>query len=454
MVVQPFCFDVVNAAPVQEIHSTALAFASMPFEAWQGTIKFHFKVVCSEYHRGRLRLVYNPLSNPVGVVPMNQVYSTIIDITSDREFDYECKWTNVRAWQNCWGIQAAGATTFSTTNPVTGGTSYDNGTLSVYVINELATPSTSPADVKIQVWVSAGDDFAVAVPGQGLVNLSYFKQQSEMSSPDSMLARGDDNSNNPVGGNLIESFGTGEDLISHNDNQYLVYQGERIVSFKDLLRRYQYANSYFPYSFPGTFRMYILDLPGMPLYRGWDPNGIDLAVDSTAANRNYNFCSMTLLNYLAPAFVCQRGSLRHKFVAAHQPAHSLMSVTRQGILVNVPYFQYAVELVGNLGLRRKNLLSALRSTLNGTALTPTAFNPVLEIEVPFYSAGQRFRFGRFLNMAGVGDRQGVQISFDLTNKSSNDENRIEQYVSVGEDFTLGLFVGAPIIYTYANPIPA
>lgn len=452
MAVQPFCIDKLSVFPVSEIHSTAIAFAACPFEAWQGSIKFHFKVVCSEYHRGRLRLVYNPKTNNVGPVAFNQVYSTTIDISNDREFDYECKWTDIRAWGACYGVNGVATTDiFSTAASVTGGTEYDNGTLTVYVVNELATPSTEPADVKIQVWVAAGDDFAVSIPSDNLSYLSYFKQQAEM-------AKSTDNSNNPVGGNPIENYGTEDAPLLKDDNQYLVYQGERIVSFKDLLRRYQYHNSYWPQTTGTGFRYYVLNYPGMPLFRGWDPNGIDQAVGSTPFDQPYNFCSMTLLNYLAPAFVCQRGSLRHKWLTAgtiDSQTRPVLSVTRDGARSPTAFFEGSRPLDRVLlGARRKPLQNMKRSTLNGTAITPVALNNVLEIELPYYSIGQRFRPARFLDMSGTGDTQAVEVACETSELEGDANLRIDHFTSVGEDFTLGMFVGAPILYSYTDPAPS
>lgn len=454
MSVQPFCVDTINVDPLQEIHSTALAFASCPFEAWQGSIKFHFKVVCSEYHRGRLRLVYNPVATTANPVAFNQVYSTTIDITNDREFDYECKWTDVRAWNLCLGVpQASTSNIFSTVQSAMGGTDYDNGTLSVYVVNELATPSTTNASVNVQVWVSAGDDFALSVPGSNISNLSYFQQQA---TPDDALAVISDNSNNPVGGNPIENYGTEHAPLIHDDNQYLVYQGERIVSFKDLLRRYQYHTSYFPPKTGNGHRYYALTVPGMPLYRGWDPNGTDQAIDSTTGNSNYNFCSMTLLNYLAPAFVCQRGSIRHKWVYAGTISDdnvALLSVTRNTMKQDngVSETSYSLD-ASNPGTVRTELLNMQRATLTGTAVTPVHLNNTLQIELPYYSKGQRFRPARYLNMAGNGDNQSVEIACEISTKTVEAYARLDQFVSIGEDFTFGMFVGAPIMYSYGNPI--
>jgi hypothetical protein len=111
-----------------------LAFAGTPFDCWQGSIKFRFNVVCSEYHRGRLRIVYNPKGNPGGAVPFNQTYSTVIDITESRDFEYEVKWTDVRAWNRLDGIDTVSLSPLhDDSSPIAPVEGEDNGTLSVYV---------------------------------------------------------------------------------------------------------------------------------------------------------------------------------------------------------------------------------------------------------------------------------------------------------------------------------
>jgi len=461
MLVQPFCIQQLLASPVTEIHQTALSFAAAPFEAWQGTIKFHFKVICSEYHRGRLRLVYNPLTNPVGAVPFNETYSTVIDISNEREFDYECKWTDLRAWNPCMGVSGATSIPCFSDSGAVSSTSFDNGTLSVYVLNELATPSVTTANVKIQVWVSAGDDFAVSIPSAALQNLSYFQQQAEMESDN--LVSSEDNSNNPVGGTPIDTYGTIEAPLLSDNNQYLVYQGERIVSFKDLLRRYHYHTSYWPDSvgLNSAYRAYKLELAGMPYYRGWDPNGVDYGTNNDSLPSPYNYCAMTLLNYLAPAFVCQRGSIRHKWIqGAAKPfeADPLMYVARQPASSATGYSQSSDNLTETVsGDRRSEFLKMQRSTLAGTALTPVRLNNCLEVEIPFYSIGQRFRPARFLDLVGTGDNQGIEVTTEiepsLGQSPSVPQVRLDHFISIGEDLTFGMFVGAPIIYLYADPIP-
>jgi hypothetical protein len=443
-----------------EIHPTALAFASAPFEAWQGSIKFRFNVVCSEYHRGRLRLVYNPLSNNSGAVAYNQVYSTTIDISEDRDFEYEVKWADIRAWNILYGADFYPLmTTFDTVANVSAGTVFDNGSLSVYVVNELATPSTTAADVKIQVWVSGGEDLAFAVPSTtGLKNTSYFVEQSEVYEPQAeempdTLATSNDASNAPDCSNEIQTFGDGSGMVP-DDNQYLVYQGERIVSFRDMLRRYTYHSSWWPSEVGTGIRLVTTDLTDFPYYRGWDPNADDAGFPFVGSgSQPYNFCTQTLLNWLTPAFVCRRGGLRHKAILTGSFTNTLGSfgVARHNIQgISNGQSSHSLDNA-NIGDRRKKMQETLRASTGGTGLTPVANNPCLEYETAFYTAGQRFVPARDTNYYG-----SAHSGHELSNEVFDDRvgQRIDKYIATAEDFQLGLFIGAPVYYSYNNPIPA
>lgn len=439
-----------------EIHPTALAFAAALFEAWQGSIKFRFNVVCSEYHRGRLRLVYNPNSNNVGPVSYNHVYSTIVDISQDRDFEYEVKWADIRAWNRLYGADTYHIlNTFNTAAGVSAGTDYDNGCLSVYVVNELATPGIVAADVKIQVWVSGGNDLAFAVPTTGGIHkTSFFKPQSEIYIPQSeeapMMAITTDESNAPDSSNQIKTFGGSMNMIPE-DNQYLVYQGERIVSFRDLLRRYVYHSSWWPDGVDPEW-MVTVTLTDFPYYRGWDPNGSDIAIPSQGMSARYSFCNQTLLNWLTPAFVCRRGALRHKAILVGirgNAAYPSFGVARRG-LEGASNGAFAQAITGSLATKRRNMLNNWRSSTGGTALTPVQNNPCLEYETPFYTMGQRFVPARDLDYYHV-PHSAHELSFE--NFYTNNTLRVDKYISTAEDFQLGLFIGAPVYYAYSNPLP-
>jgi len=92
----------------------------------------------------------------------------------------------------------------------------------------------------------------------------------------------------------------------------------------------------------------------------------------------------------------------------------------------------------------------MASGLGGTHVSPYHVNPALEYETPFYTNGQRFLPGRKINLHNQVE-MAHEISCDVPGSTVNNAYRIDKYVSAAEDFQLGLFVGAPIIYNYSDP---
>jgi len=344
------------------------------------------------------------------------------------------------------------STPYDDVNPVTCGGTYDNGSLSVYVVNELATPSISAADVKIQVWVAAGDDFAVAVPTtKNLSLISYHAQQAE-TAPE-VLASAEDTSNSPGDVAPVQSFAAGESIPE--DNQYLVYQGERIVSLREMLRRYHFHNSYYPGDDGTTAssRAVAYNIHDFPFYRGWETNGQDTATNSVPATAGYNFCSTTLMNFLTPAFACRRGGLRHKAVLTTiggATRQNSFAVARHNIIGKVNGMDEHIQ-TGVAGDRRSKRLDLMANGLGGTHVATAGTNPVLEYETPFYSMGQRFVPARKINLYNQVDR-AHELSCDVPGSTASNAYRIDRYVSIAEDFQLGMYVGAPIVYYYGDPV--
>jgi hypothetical protein len=459
----PMIVRTLVALPVTEIHQTALSFATSPFAFWQGTLKFRFQIVCSEYHRGRLRIVYDPNQNTDNA--FNLAYSTVIDITEDRDIEYEVKWTQPRAWQSVLPMSVAAYFPRFTTDsaPPAVNTDYNNGQLSIYVVNDLATPSITPADVKVLCWVSAGDDFAVAAPSGNINTLSYFKQQAEWEVYDAQA--GDETAvdiDNPIEAPSVPAFGGS---MIPDDNQYLVYQGERIVSFRDLMRRYYYHSSLlnfnmFPNGGSPNSGMRTFLIQNYPKYYGWDPDGSDVAVASTAAPTAFNYARVPLFQYLAPAFVCRRGAMRVKYAfnARHesdicQNGYLSLAMGEGQNATSFVDFAALVEGYTNDSGVKAALVEKITTT-SGGIVTPLSLNPVIEAEIPFYTRGQRFIPARDLKWNTGRDHFGRHVLSTFTDTSNTqDISRWDAFWSVGEDFNLSFFVGAPVMHYYNYPDP-
>jgi hypothetical protein len=106
---------------------------------------------------------------------------------------------------------------------------------------------------------------------------------------------------------------------------------------------------------------------------------------------------------------------------------------------------------GVQGDRRSERLGLMANGLGGTHISPYHVNPVLEYETPFYTGGQRFLPARKVNLYDQAE-MAHELSCDVPGSTASNAYRIDKYVSAAEDFQLGLFVGAPIIYNYADPV--
>lgn len=68
-------------------HFPATAAAAMPFKYWTGTMRYRFMIGCSSFHKGRLKVVYEP--NTLSSNEYNTNYTQIIDLADRTDFTIE-----------------------------------------------------------------------------------------------------------------------------------------------------------------------------------------------------------------------------------------------------------------------------------------------------------------------------------------------------------------------------
>jgi len=148
---------------VNEVHLTPPAWIATPFRYWRGTLNYRFEVVASKFHRGRLRLVFDPSYQATSEFNVN--YGQIIDISDNCSFTMKVGWAQGVPYlvvpELSTSFQYHGAIPY--TEPMIG----MNGVLSVFVLNSLTTPSVTDKHIYVNVYVSASDDFEVASPRTG-----------------------------------------------------------------------------------------------------------------------------------------------------------------------------------------------------------------------------------------------------------------------------------------------
>jgi len=155
--VHPAMFDNYGSDPV-EYHLTPSCFVSNLFKFWRGSMEFRLQCVASQYHKGRLRIVWDPVSQDSSEYNLN--YQYVIDISQSRDFTVKIGWGQATAYLEV-PHPAESAVPFSTTSL---GFQPTNGILSVYVVTELTSATDETPGITINAFSNMCDDFELACP--------------------------------------------------------------------------------------------------------------------------------------------------------------------------------------------------------------------------------------------------------------------------------------------------
>lgn len=419
----------------------ACAGAVMPFQYWNGSMEYTFQIVASAFHRGRLGIVYDPSGTP-NSFESNVAYTEIIDIATCREFTMKVG-----------NHQSTGLMTHSIVGPTTSLSMYGttvlvptvgNGTISVFVINELTSSNTDVTvndDIEINVFVRACEDFEVFVPDSEHYRLLIRPQ----SGVDEL-----DETNQPYPTTDV-TIGEPASIVSHRN---LVFTGEKITSFRQLLKRY-YHHSAFSFDAADTDDRLLLTQKAFPYYRG----NVTGAIHTRAGppTDSYNYAGMTMLNWLAPAFQAMRGSVRYKIVpknnaAGYNEGKDTFYVWREDDKI----YSVATDRMEITNPSKTSHESLFRLSGERKALGATVFNshvnPVVEFEVPYYS-NYRFSPGKRQNWTSTSYIPfNTGFSF-LVEREKDGATYFDTWVSAGEDFTMYYFTGWPPLY-YEATVPS
>lgn len=498
-----------------EIHMPACCYATLPFKYWRGSLKYRFQVVASAFHKGRLKITYDP-SYPL-TNEYNTNYTHIIDLAKERDFTIEIGWGHERSMVE-HRSPGQDSVPYSTSAIGADPLNNANGILSVYVVNDLTTPnSTANNDVAINVYVSAGDNFEVFDPdseeiqdlvwfapqlgekgdntstlaasfaavGSALASLlialimrlqsridslsrdmrtnreriadaidqthhpgvtftPQMAEKGEESHPDADLTK---NENEPMKLDSTEHIAS---KISATDNTINVYFGDPIASFRQCLKRYNYHKTWCLTQTGPLIGQYA-SLPDFPLYRGYAPDAVNFC-SVPSYPTEYNYCEMTLLNYLTPSYTCRRGGLRIKYMRFGGSEQDMWYVTRNEEPGVSPQTNFSTGLTNSdtNDAQTRQYLTEFSHTWDGAHATVVGRNPVLEVEFPYY-ANIRFTPAKAASLApsdlNPGQYHDVCGTWNLT---AGTQAGLHSFVSTGEDFQLGFFTGCPVAYRVAK----
>lgn len=436
------------------INHTPMALMQYFFDYWRGDIEVRFKIICSQYHRGRLRISWDPIGDIANNADSTtEVYTKIIDITDTTDFTIRVPYMSATAYLT---TSRESVTRFgpSALNKM----SYENGVLTVRVLTELSSPVTT-ADVSVLVFVKGSDNLEFACPReQSLANtLSPFTVQSgELSYDDSS----DD----------VSSIALKPSTAPPELN--LIYHGETVKSLRTLLRRAQYLRTQLISNGVNvSFNILAREtqFSRYPMSPGFDPLGINTANRVLAAGTApYNWVQYTPISLLGSCFLGTRGSIIWYVEAMRGDPNTEIRIGRPGNTLvltaasyTTPFNLGAIPGSAN-GVPRTDAISG-SSTMGGQDVTKLDRLPAISMCAPYYSL-YKFRNSSH-NDAVLGSTVDFTTADKLTlrertmprvNIAQNAEwansTQYAYYCSAGPDFSFIFFLCVPTLYLY-NSVP-
>jgi hypothetical protein len=379
------------------------------FNCWRGGFRFNFKIVKTEFHSGRIAVVFQPYSQysyaSVAAPTFNNtvfLHREIIDIRETTEFSIEVPYTAV--------------TPYLSVNPTE---SFSNcfGFLGVYIVNPITAPSTVSSTVTILMEVAGADDFELAVPSTNyptVIHPTY--QQSNISFT---------KKENKVLTNVIGS----SSHITDNLMSARTCVGEKFMSVLHLLKSACVIPPVTPQTGGGSFDTE---------YITYAPHAIDTYTATSSSVLVSPFLKADYFNAIAPMYAFLRGGMRIRSrISGAYPSQSTSAVAT----TLVPLFPGSAQYFGPKTSSFANYLGGLQITQN------LQFRGGFELTTPFYSPTYALSTLNLLcNNSTLGSEidspGGIPYVLEI-NFEAGSENNIDLLRQVADDFQLGLFICCP-----------
>lgn len=442
------------------------------FRFWKGSMKFRFQIVVSALHRGRLKFVYEPSNQlTAGPVPMNTNYTHVVDLAEASDFTVCCGWGSNRTFLRTGAMNPANLP-YSSGGLVTPNSEEDNGTLSVYVVNEIVSPSVDFGNiVNINVFTSMCDDFDFGYASlMAVQNLSVYPPvitapivapdiPDKVLSDDTVKLEAQAGTEDPLIDPVLEENQPHHETEitqfssdCYGENYSKVFFGESVGSVRSLIRRYCHCVQLMEPAVAGSARFYVYRIWKLLLFRGYDPAGLHLTSNGTP----FNYSNWTYLHYFMLPYAGWRGAVRYKIhfggISAQNGSNwSGLYFVSNGGDSNFPdggTLGSTVSTNPSFAARSKRAFHMLAST--GIAYAVNYMRPFLEVETPFYD-NTRFLPTSKLNRLNASLRQSIVIGREFFTALSSEVRQNEIFVAGGEDMSFFFWIGMPPLYESPDP---
>ncbi len=474
--VTPYCASRYIAGEIAHWNLLPCCHAAVPFKQWRGTMKYRFQIVASNYHKGRLVFQYDPHDSSAR--GLNVAYNKIVDISEEKDFTIEVGWSTPSCYLEARDFTVDGDNYVAGTTNIAYNENYYNGQLSVWVLNDLTAPTSGDInnDIEIHVFACCGDDFEFQNPSQKLIERLTFHPE-EFVPPPLQLELDEQSGVSPTVANDMETTTNPlQPIATHVDSDVgQLYQGEsklsdvcygeRIVSFRSLIKRYALHEIIGISNMDGTTQStsewYTFKRSG-PAFPA--PSGAYANAFHEGAGGKYGFFNTPLLSWLTMGYAARRGGVRMKF--AYLPLvvpgssnytdsniyHFVRRMTERSQGEQRDFRKTAINPPANCTY---SMIAATYPLFPGGAegmiMQPASQQPVLEAEIPWASP---YRFAPAQKDSPLNPWEpAYEYTATYLKQASTNGAAVFKYVAAADDFSLFFYIGCPPVSIHTEPLP-
>ena len=451
--VSPFLERIASGTNQTLIQMSPMSLCARMFSYWRGDIKIRMKFNCSQYHKGRLRISWDPVG-AIGATAdsTTEVFTQIVDLADCTDVTFNIPYMQDLAFLGRFGDYAQRFSNDGATITTSG---YTNGVLTARILNELSAP-LSTADIQVLVFVSGGDNLEFAAPSE--IDLLAASTPICALPAQSAFAHYD------VDKSDVE---IGEAPSNPPKTSYLTYHGEVVKSIRTLMRRTNFhthivLNQSILTSTVSGVACYSR-LSRYPYYPGFDTNGLMPANKLSTGTSRFNYAKWHPITWFSQCFLGSRGAINYRINLNTKLDTATLSATRSPLERNSAGTMSTSLYYGTIATSATNLTYRQKFQFYdhaGLSVTNTKTNTGLNVSFPYYSK-YKFRttsapFCTVGNAADDSDVDWYQLNAYVnpaadSNATSTFNNiGFDIYAGAGTDYNPIFFVNVPTLYKYSS----
>jgi len=457
--------DLVNSLDVvvgQRAYHTPLSWLSTMFNNWRGDIIIRMKVVCTKFHKGRLKISYDPI-NDIATTdpPENAVYTQIIDIGEGDDIEIRIPYHQALGWLKMRALNpdnwAPGLPAMAPTQGL------DNGMLGVRVLTALTAPVSG--SINLLFYVRAADNFEFANPVEQIKGL----QATNYPVPSFFALQAEDKVDV-----VTKTIVLGPPATVFPERYGLNF-GECVSSLRTLLHRAVVTDVIPNITVAtGLSQQWYKNYNRMPYTPGYDNNFTATSANkiiAAAGTAQYAWNDMHHIPYIASPFIGYRGGVNY-YVTPSSDGYGFIDDIRVARITSNSGYSTSTTF-GSIGTalpyaatisaaaRFHGAASAIAPGISGMATTSNRTNASVTFNIP---DANEFNFSlvnpdQYVGGSGVDGTvsQGARVCITLKNKTTGIDNgqqslTVVSEASAGPDFTCLFFLCIPTMdYALATP---